>query len=75
MPKLPVVSGDKAIKIFEKLGYKIARQKGSHVRLRHHSDDSKKPLTIPRHKELGKGLLRKIARDAGLSLEELADLL
>ncbi len=75
MPKFPVISGDKAVKCFEKLGYEVSRQKGSHIRLHHKYDSKKKPLTIPRHKELGRGLLRKLVRDAELSLEKLIELL
>lgn len=75
MPKIPIVSGDEAIRCFEKLGYEKTRQKGSHVRLRHKDDKDKKPLTIPRHKELGKGLLRKLVRDADITIEELINLL
>ena len=75
MPKLPTISGDKAVKCFEKLGYQVMRQKGSHIRLHHESDKKKKPLTIPRHKELGRGLLRKLLRDAEISVEQLTELL
>ncbi len=75
MSKLPVISGEKAVKCFEKLGYAAVRQKGSHIRMWHTSDKSKKPLTIPRHKVLGKGLLRKLLRDAELSVEQFCELL
>jgi len=75
MPKPPIISGDKAVKCFEKLGYEVTRQKGSHVRMHHRLDKTKKPLTIPRHKELGKGLLRKLIRDAEISIEDLINLL
>jgi len=75
MPKLPVISGNQAIKSFEKMGYQIMRQRGSHVRMRHKSDSNKQPLTIPRHKALGKGLIRKLLRDADLSIEEFSKLL
>ena len=74
MPKLPVVSGDEAVKAFRRIGYTAVRQRGSHIRLHHPSDSSRKPLTIPRHKELGRGLLRKILRDANLTPEEFSDL-
>jgi predicted RNA binding protein YcfA (HicA-like mRNA interferase family) len=74
MPKLPVISGERAIKCFEKLGYYVVRQHGSHIRMYHSSDKSKKPLTIPRHHTLGKGLLRKLIRDAEISIEELSHL-
>ena len=72
MAKLPQISGKTAIKIFCKIGYRVTRQKGSHIRL-HHSD--KKPLTIPNHKVLGKGLLRKLLRDSELPTEEFIKLL
>ena len=75
MPKLPSISGVHAIRCFEKLGYTVVRQQGSHVRLIHLTDKSKKPLTIPRHKILGKGLLRKLLRDAEITIEELRSIL
>ncbi|MFA8439191.1 type II toxin-antitoxin system HicA family toxin [Pueribacillus sp. YX66] len=55
------------IKVLERIGYKVARQRGSHVRLIH---DNKPPITVPLHKELGKGLTRKIIRDAGLTVDK-----
>ncbi len=75
MSKFPLISGEKAVKCFEKLGYVIVRQKGSHIRMRHRSGKSKKPLTIPKHNVLGKGLLRKLLRDAETSVEEFNELL
>ncbi len=75
MPKLPPISGIQAVKGFEKLGYQVVRQRGSHLRLLHRSDKTKKPLTILRHKTLGKGLLRKLIRDAEITIEELISLL
>ena len=75
MPKLPVISGSQAIKCFEKIGYQVVRQRGSHVRMHHKSDTTKQPLTIPRHKTLGKGLIRKLLRDAQLTVEEFLKLL
>jgi predicted RNA binding protein YcfA (HicA-like mRNA interferase family) len=75
MPKIPIISGNQATKCFEKIGYQAVRQRGSHIRMRHKSDSSKKPLTIPRHRTLGKGLMRKLLRDAELSIEEFLKLL
>ena len=72
MPKLPLISGKTAIKAFIKIGYRVIRQRGSHIRL-HHSD--RRPLTVPDHKVLGKGLLRKLLRDAELSIEDFINLL
>ena len=75
MPKLPILSGDQTVRCFEKLGYYVVRQRGSHIRMRHKFDKNKKPITIPRHKTLGKGLLRKLIRDADISIETIANLL
>jgi len=75
MPKITPISGDKAVRIFQKMGYKVVRQRGSHIRMHHLFDKSKKPLTIPRHPILGKGLLRRLMRDAKINPEELKKLL
>ena len=72
MSKLPQISGKRAVKTFLKIGYRQVRQKGSHIRLYH---PKKRPLTIPDHKVLGKGLLRRLLRDAELTLEEFLKLL
>jgi len=72
MVKLLSVSGKKAIKVFEKIGYQIIRKKGSHFRL-HCSN--KEPLTVPDHRVLGKGLLRKLLRDSEISIKEFIELL
>lgn len=68
MPELPKISGDEAIKIkvFKKLGFHQARQKGSHVVMRR--DD--KGCVIPRHKELALGTLRSAIKQAGISVDE-----
>ena len=75
MPKLPSIPALKAIKCFEKIGYEVIRQRGSHVRLHHKIDKNKKPLTIPRHKTLGRGLFRKLLRDAQISIEDFISFL
>ncbi len=75
MAKLPNISGDESIRALTKLGYEVVRQKGSHIRLRHKNDPSRKPLTIPRHKELKPGLLRKIIKDANLTVDAFIELI
>jgi predicted RNA binding protein YcfA (HicA-like mRNA interferase family) len=68
--KLPVVSGDDVIRVLGKFGYVAVRQKGSHVRLRHPTDSTRAPVTVPQHKELATGTLRRILRDAQLEIEQ-----
>lgn len=72
MSQLPIIAGRIAIKALLKLGYRVTRQRGSHVRL-HHAN--KKPITVPDNKVLGKGLIRKILRDVEISVEDFIRLL
>jgi len=46
MSKLPLISAVELIKIFEKIGFKIIRQKGSHIFLRHNDG---RTTVIPNH--------------------------
>ncbi len=66
MPEIPKISGDKAIKVFKRLGFYEARQKGSHVVLRKENNG----CVIPRHKELAVGTLRSAIKQAGITAEE-----
>ena len=74
-PKLPVISGDDLIRALGKFGYVGVRQKGSHVRLRHPSDPQRLPITVPLHNEIAFGTLRRILRDAGVTIEQLLSVL
>jgi len=65
--RLRDVSGDRAIRAFERIGYSIARTRGSHVILEH---PTRKPLVIPRHRKLRTGMLIARIKDAGLTIDE-----
>lgn len=75
MSKIPLISGKTAIKAFIKMGYQVTRQTGSHFRLIHPEMGELKPLTIPNHKTLGKGLVRKLLRDSNINLDKFIGLL
>ena len=72
MVRLPVISGDEFVKAMRKMGYVWDHTEGSHMILLH---PPRRRLSVPRHKELGPGLLRSLIRDAGLSREEFLRLL
>lgn len=74
MSKLPVVSGREVVRAFERIGYMQDHQTGSHIILRH-GDPPHRRLTVPDHKELAKGTLRSLIREAGLTVEEFRELL
>ena len=65
--KLPVVSGSEAARAFRKLGYEFDEQHGSHMILRH-AEPPHRRLSVPNHKELAKGTLRTLIREAGLTV-------
>ena len=73
MSKLPVVSGRHAVRVFERIGYEVDHQTGSHIILRH-SESPHRRLTVPDHRELAKGTLRSLIRQAGISVEEFQSL-
>lgn len=68
MVKLPVISGEKVVKAFVRAGWKVDRIVGSHVILR--KEGSSVTLSVPLHRELKKGLLRALIRDANMTVEE-----
>ena len=72
MARLPLMSGDDFVKVMHKVGYVWDHTEGSHMILLH---SSRRRLSVPRHKELGRGLLRSLIRDAGISREEFIKLL
>ena len=72
MSKLPVVSGKKVITALERVGYYVRGRESSHIHLRHFD---RKPLTIPDHKEIARGTLRAIIKEAELTVEEFKQLL
>jgi len=74
MPALPVLSWKQVVKALEKSGYRVARQRGSHLRLLNPSK-TLFPVTVPKHSVIGRGLLRKIISDANLTVEEFLMLL
>jgi len=62
------------IRALERAGFKMVRQRGSHARFRHPDG---RVVTVPVHpgEDVGRGLLRKILRDAEISPEDFLKLL
>jgi len=66
--KIKLCSGAEAANKFQRLGWSIARQKGSHLMLI--KQGYLYTLSVPQHRELGPGILRKLIKQAGISVEE-----
>ena len=69
--KLPVVSGKATVKVLVKLGFEVRKGKGDHVVLR----KGFRVFAVPLHNPLKKGTLRKILKQAGVSVEEFNEML
>jgi predicted RNA binding protein YcfA (HicA-like mRNA interferase family) len=70
---LPVISGANAVRAFERDGWKIRAQVGSHLAMT--KGGASATLSIPQHKELRPGTLRSLIRLAGLTVDEFRTLL
>ena len=66
MPKVPRISGSEAIRVFERLGFRRVRQRGSHVVMRRGSSG----CVVPLHRELKVGTLLGAFRQAGVSVDD-----
>ena len=75
--KLPRgVSGDRVVRALERAGYKVMRQRGSHVRLRHDGPPAH-TITVPLHDLLKAGtlhgILAEVAQVRSVSIASLAE--
>ena len=71
MDRLPVISGDDFVKAMRKIGFVWDHTEGNHMILLH---PTKRRLSVPRHKELGRGLLRNLIKDADIGKDEFIEL-
>ncbi len=67
---MPVIHAKELIKILERKGFTLTRQSGSHAI---YVNQNSVRVTVPVHgkKDLGKGLLKQIMKDAGLTNEDI----
>ena len=73
MARLGNISGKEAVKAFERAGWRIAGQVGSHVVVV--KPGVRVNLSVPQHKELSVGTLRSLIRHAAMTVEEFLTLL
>jgi predicted RNA binding protein YcfA (HicA-like mRNA interferase family) len=68
MPDVPLLKPREVVKAFRKLGWDVARQKGSHIILTKEGHIA--TLSIPNHPEVARGTLRALIARAGLTIED-----
>lgn len=69
--KYPVLKPDEVVQVLKEFGFVLKSQKGSHAKYAHQG----KTVVVPMHGEIRKGTLKSILSQAGISLEELKELL
>jgi predicted RNA binding protein YcfA (HicA-like mRNA interferase family) len=75
MVKLPSVSGERLVRALKRAGFVVLRQKGSHVALEKRVGEKNFRTVVPQHSTLAKGTLSDILKQAGLTIDELLELL
>jgi len=75
LSKLPAISGREMVRVLSKIGFAIVGRRGSHVRLKRRRGKEILIVVVPMHRELAKGTLRSILRQANLIVEDLLRLL
>lgn len=71
MAKLPVCKGKVAVRAFEKHGWSLARYIDDHFILKKQGE--RFLLSVPDHNPVKKGTLRRLIRDAGLSVGDFVE--
>ena len=68
MPVLPLLRPREVVRVFERLGWRVARQRGSHIVLT--KPGAPATLSIPDHALVARGTLRALVAKAGVTMEE-----
>ncbi|MDO8681352.1 MAG: type II toxin-antitoxin system HicA family toxin [Acidobacteriota bacterium] len=67
MPPVPLLRPDDVVRAFERLGWTVARRKGSHIILTKAGNPA--TLSVPNHEVVARGTLRSLIARSGLSIE------
>ena len=73
MPRLPDLNGREVVRNFQRFGWNVARQRGSHIIMIKRGETV--TLSVPNHRSVAKGTLRSLIRSAGLTVEEFCSTL
>jgi len=73
MPSVPLLRPSEVVKTFRKLGWEVARQRGSHIIMTKSGHIA--TLSIPDHQEVARGTLRGLISKAGLTVDQFLDVL
>lgn len=70
MSKVPSLNYPDVISAFQRAGWLIVRQRGSHIRMQRRSDEGVQKITVPAHKPIKRSTLAKMLKDARMPLDD-----
>ena len=73
MPAVPVLKPREVVRAFERLGWEVMRQRGSHIILTKEAHIAS--LSVPNHPTVARGTLRSLIARAGITIEEFIEVL
>ncbi|MBA7501320.1 MAG: addiction module toxin, HicA family [Clostridia bacterium] len=73
MPSVPILRPREVVRTFEKLGWEVARQRGSHIILTKEGHIA--TLSVPNHPQLARGTLQSLIARAEMTVEEFLEAL
>lgn len=68
--ELPAATGAQIVRAFQRDGWIVVRQKGSHIRLQKHTATETLKLTVPAHRPVKRTTLAHILKQANLSVDD-----
>lgn len=75
MTRLPSVSYEQIVRAFQRDGWVVIRQRGSHIRLEKRTEDRTLKLTVPAHRPVKRSTLSHILKQANITAERFLQLL
>lgn len=74
MSKVPQLSYHRIIRVLQRDGWVVVRQRGSHIRLQKHTLNETLKITVPAHRPVKRSTLAHILKQARIKLDRFIDL-
>lgn len=71
MAEIPILGGSRVVRVFESLGWHVARRRGSHIIMVKEGEIA--TLSVPNHRQVAKGTLRGLIRSANLTVDQFLE--
>jgi len=73
LKRLGIYTGEQVVKAFIRAGWKITRQRGSHVILEKKGYEATLSVPVHKGKNVKRGTLRDLIKDANMTIDEFVE--